>query len=85
MDLKLFLTAFLQVFLVSANTLFIANLFYPGIAIAGFGISWFWTGNVKKISLSGKKDRLTYSFGAMFGGLCGVLISNLIQNILIYI
>jgi len=80
MDLKLFSTAFLQVFLVSANTLFIANLFYPGIAIAGFGISWFWTGNVKKISLSGKKDRLVYSVGAMIGGVCGVLFSNLIQN-----
>ena len=81
MDLKLFSTAFLQVFLVSANTLFIANLFYPGIALAGFGISWFWTGNVKKISISGKKDRITYSIGAMLGGLLGVLISSLIQKI----
>ena len=82
MDLKLFSTAFLQVFLVSANTLFIANLFYPGVAIAGFGISWFWTGNVKKISLSGKKDRFIYSVGAMLGGLSGVLLSKFVQTIL---
>ena len=47
--MKLFSTAFLQVFLVAANTLFIANLFYPGIVFAAFGISWFWSGNVKKV------------------------------------
>ena len=40
MEMKLFLTAFMQVFLVSANTYFIAETFYPGIAIAGFGISY---------------------------------------------
>ena len=76
--MKLFLTAFMQVFLVSANTLFIARLFYPGIFIAGFGISWFWSGNVKKISLSGTKSRLTYSAGACLGGLSGVYLSQII-------
>ncbi len=79
--MKLFTTAFLQVFLVSANTLFIANLFYPGIVLAGFGISWFWTGNVKKISISGTKQRLIYSFGACTGGISGVLLSNYINSI----
>lgn len=78
--MKLFLTAFLQVFLVSANTLFIANVFYPGIVLAGFGISWFWSGNVKKVSIGNKKDRLVYSLGAMLGGLTGVLTANTIKN-----
>ena len=81
MDLKLFTTAFIQVFLVSANTYFIAKSFYIGIGFAGFGISWFWTSNVKKISLGTKKDRFIYSFGAMIGGLCGVVVSKLILNI----
>ena len=76
--MKLFITAFLQVFLVSANTLFIARVFYPGIIIAGFGISWLWSGNVKKVSFGNKKHRLIYSAGAMLGGLSGVLLSNLI-------
>lgn len=82
MDMKLFTTAFLQVFLVSANTLFISRLFYPGIILAGFGISWFWSGNVKRVSFSGKKERLIYSAGATMGGVCGVLVSNLIPKLL---
>ena len=79
--MKLFTTAFLQVFLVSANTLFIANTFYPGIIVAGFGISWFWTGNVKKISISNTKERLVYSAGACIGGVSGVLFSKFIQTL----
>ena len=78
MDLKLFLTAFVQVFLVSANTYFISKTFWPGIAIAGFGISWLWTSNVKKISIGSKNDRFIYSTGAMIGGLAGVFLSKLI-------
>lgn len=75
---RLFLTAFIQVFLVSANTYFISSLFYPGIAIAGFGISWFWAGNVKKIAVGNNFERAVYSTGAMFGGLAGVIISKII-------
>ena len=76
--MKLFTTAFIQVFLVSANTYFIAKSFYIGIGFAGFGISWFWTSNVKSISIGTRKQRFIYSFGAMAGGLTGVLISKLI-------
>jgi len=67
--MKLFTTAFVQVFLVSANTFFITKLFWIGIAFAGFGISYLWTINVKKIAISSIKQRLIYSFGAMTGGL----------------
>ena len=75
---RLFLTAFIQVFLVSANTYFISKTFYIGIAVAGFGISWFWTGNVKKVAFGSKKERFIYSFGATLGGLSGVFLSKLI-------
>jgi len=75
---KLFITAYVQVFLVSANTYFIANLFWPGIAIAGFGISYLWTANVRRISIGSTADRLIYATGAMLGGLTGVIISKLI-------
>jgi hypothetical protein len=78
--MRLFLTAFLQVFLVAANTLFIARLFYPGIILAGLGISWFWTGNVRKVSIGSTRDRLIYSSGATLGGITGVLTANLINN-----
>jgi len=78
--MKLFLTAFLQVFLVSANTLFISKMFYPGIIIAGFGISWFWAGNVKRVSISGNKERIIYATGAMLGGITGVTLAKYLHN-----
>ena len=65
--------------LVSANTLFIANLYYPGVIIAGFGISWFWSGNVKKVAIGNTKERIIFSSGAMLGGLTGITIANLIK------
>jgi hypothetical protein len=80
MKLKLFITAFLQVFLVSANTWFISRLFWPGIAMAGFGISYLWTVNVRKVTISTKADRFIYATGAMLGGLSGVFISQLIKK-----
>lgn len=78
--MRLFTTAFMQVFLVAANTLFIASLYYPGIAVAGFGISFLWAGNVKRVSFGGMKDKLIYASGAMVGGLAGVFFSNVIMS-----
>jgi hypothetical protein len=77
--MKLFLTGFLQVFFVSANTYFISKTTYSGIAVCGFSVSYLWTLNVKKVSISTRNDRLFYSFGAMSGGLIGVWIANLIK------
>lgn len=75
---KLFITAFMQVFMVSANTYFISRLVWLGIAACGFGISYLWTMNVKRISASTLTERLAYASGAMCGGLLGVLVSKLI-------
>ena len=80
--MRLFFTAFIQVFLVSANTYFISQMFLLGIAIAGFGISYFWTVNVRKISVGTLADRLRYSIGAMFGGLFGVLTATMILPVI---
>jgi hypothetical protein len=76
--MKLFITAFIQVFLVAANTYFISKVFYVGIAIAGFGISFTWTFNVKRVAFGSITDRIIYSLGAMAGGLSGVFLSQLI-------
>lgn len=78
--MKLFFTAFFQVFLVAANTYFIASLFYPGIAIAGFGISYLWAGNVKSVSFGGTKDKLIYATGAMCGSIAGAFFSKIIMK-----
>lgn len=75
---KLFVTAFFQVFLVSANTFFISRVAWLGIAACGFGISYLWTLNVKRISAGSMLERVVYASGAMAGGLLGVLTSKLI-------
>jgi hypothetical protein len=75
---RLFITAFLQVAMVSANTYFISRLAWIGIAACGFGISYLWTVNVRKISASTTRERLAYASGAMLGGLTGVALGSLI-------
>lgn len=80
-NIKLYLSGFLQVFLVSANTVFLSHMFYIGVFIFGFLISWIWSWNVKKISVSNNRERFFYSIGAASGGLIGVLFSEKIINI----
>lgn len=75
---RLFITAFLQVAMVSANTYFISRVAWLGIAACGFGISYLWTVNVKKISASTTRERIAYASGAMFGGLTGVALGTMI-------
>lgn len=77
-DFKLFTTAFMQVFLVSANTYFISQAAWIGIAICGFWISYLWTINVQRVTFGNVIDRIIYASGAMMGGLLGVLVSKMI-------
>jgi len=76
--MKLFTTAFIQVALVSLNTYLIANNIIYGIFLASFLISYVWSGNVKKIAISSRFERLVYSSGAAFGGLFGYFVGTLI-------
>uniref|UniRef100_UPI0032177FB3 hypothetical protein n=1 Tax=uncultured Draconibacterium sp. TaxID=1573823 RepID=UPI0032177FB3 len=80
-DLRLFKNGFVYVFLVSANTFCIATLFWAGIVLFGFLISFLWAANVKRISTSNIIDRIIYASGAMFGGLLGVWLSNFLKQI----
>lgn len=75
--MKLFTTGFLQVLFVAINTVFIANLFYIGIIISSFLISFLWTLNVRSVTFGSKLDRIIYALGASTGCITGVLISNL--------
>ncbi|MEI6567977.1 MAG: hypothetical protein WCR20_14965 [Verrucomicrobiota bacterium] len=76
----IFLTGYAQVFLVSANTYFISRTTWAGIAVCGFGISYLWTYNVKKVSIGSASEQITYATGAMLGGLTGVLVAKLIKH-----
>lgn len=72
---KLFITAFLQVLLVSANAYFISRVAWFGVVACGFGISYIWTLNVKKISASSQLERIAYASGASIGGVVGLALS----------
>jgi hypothetical protein len=74
---QLLLTGFIQVFLVSANVIFISNKAWTYVFICGFFISLAWSFNVKKIAFGEWKDRIYYSLGAGIGALLGSLSANL--------
>jgi hypothetical protein len=76
----IFATGFAQVFLVSANTYFISRTTWLGIAVCGFGISYLWTINVRKVSIGSMPEQITYATGAMLGGLAGVLMAKMIKR-----
>ena len=76
--ISIFRTSFIQVFLVSINTIFLSKGIWLGVAIAGFAISWFWVSNVKKANIATRADQFIYATGAMTGGLCGLLITKII-------
>lgn len=66
-QIKLFLTGFVQVFLVSMNIVFITNKQIIPLVITGFFISFTWTINVKKVAFGTMLDRIIYSIGAASG------------------
>jgi hypothetical protein len=75
--MKIFKASFIQVFLVSINTICLSKGFYLGVAIFGFLISWFWVSNVKKANIATNNDQLIYSLGAMFGVLSGLILTKI--------
>lgn len=77
-EVKLFLTGFVQVFFVSVNTYFLSKIFYLGVFLCAFMISFIWSWNVKKVAFGTLTDRIVYALGAAFGSAVGLLISTLI-------
>ena len=78
--LNLFKTSFMQVFLVSLNTIFLSKGIWLGVAICGFSISYIWVSNVKKANIASKSEQIIYSLGAMSGGLTGLLVFNVLKS-----
>jgi hypothetical protein len=81
-NISLFTTAFLQVSLVSMNVVYISMGSIIPMLITGFGISLFWTFNVKKVAFGLWRERLMYSTGAMFGTFAGYSLSKYLIAIL---
>jgi len=80
MKLKLFITGFFQVFLVTINTYFIFKEFYVGVFFGSLTISLIWSWNVKRIAFGSFKDRLYYSLGAGVGSILGLILSKFFFN-----
>ena len=78
--LVIFITGYAQVLLVSANTYFISRTTWMGIAVCGFGISYLWTINVRRVTIGTRAEQLVYSTGAMLGGLTGVMMAKMIRR-----
>ena len=76
----IFSTGFAQVLMVSANTYFISRTTWMGIAVCGFGISYLWTINVRRVTIGTRAEQLVYSTGAMLGGLTGVMMAKMIRR-----
>lgn len=77
---KLIFSGFLQVFLVVLNTYFIAKDQIIGVIFCSFGISYFWSHNVKKVAFGSEGDRLLYALGAMLGGVTGFYTAKILTS-----
>ena len=71
----LFLTGFLQVFLVSLNTYQIAHRKWVGAVACGFAISYVWAWNVTKVAFGCNLDKIIYALGASVGTVAGIWIA----------
>lgn len=80
--MRLFLTSFLQVFLVSINTIFLTKGFVIGIITTSLAINWVWMHNLKRTVSCDTKDKVVYSVGATTGSISGYYFSKLIFSIL---
>lgn len=76
--MRQFALAFIQVALVSANTVFISKGYVFWMAVTSFGINLVWTHNVKRISFGCERDRILYASGATTGCIAGYFASALL-------
>ena len=71
---KIFCTAFVQVFFVCINIKFISSNNLAKTFLSSFLINLLWTINIRKMAFSNNIERLIYSLGAASGSLSGLII-----------
>lgn len=81
-NFNLFFIALLQVMFVSMNVVFISKGYVILLILTGFGISFSWSYNVKRIAIATTLDRFIYAFGAATGTLIGYYLSNWLIKII---
>ena len=75
---QLFLSAAVQVALVSLNVWQISHGKWVSGAVVSFCISFVWTLNVKRVAFGQLLDRVVYAAGAMCGFLAGYGLSQVV-------
>lgn len=75
--MRIFLQSFFQVGLVAVSTILITKGYLIGVFIVSFLISLLWAFNVSRVAISTLNQKLTYSLGAGFGSVTGILILKL--------
>lgn len=75
--MRIFLQSFFQVGLVAVSTILITKGYLVGVFIVSFLISLLWAFNVSRVAISTLNQKLTYSLGAGFGSVTGILILKL--------
>lgn len=73
--LQLMFTGMLQVAFVSMNTIYVTEQAWLLLILTSFGISFLWSGNVRRIAFGDMLDRIMYATGAAVGCAIGVVIS----------
>lgn len=81
--IRLFFTAFLQVYFVCLNIIFITSKIIIYIFISSFCINILWTFNIKKVAFGDNIDRLVYAIGAAIGSISGVISFNFIKKFIL--
>ncbi len=79
--MKPFLTGFLQVFLVTATTVFLANDNIRAATVTSFFVSLIWTFNVRH-AMGDWPTRLAYCTGAATGTAIGYFFSRFLTEII---
>lgn len=75
--IRLFLRAWLQVFCVASNTVFLADRQWLAASLGGFAISWLWVGNTRQAAHSAHPwARVIYATGAACGTLTGLAFAS---------
>jgi Ca2+/H+ antiporter len=70
---KVFLTAFVQVFLIAFQTKSIQNDHVIFVGLAAFGISLCWLNNVNNV-MATRAGKIGYVLGATFGSMTSVIL-----------
>lgn len=79
--IKIFVSGFIQVFLVGLNTVFISKSETTLAFLAGYLIAQMWMYNVKRVVAQTTIDKQAYAFGSALGVVVGMHTANFLSSL----